>query len=129
MRTGRSFFFFKVIFEAWYADIYPFKDAAFCLNKSWKQHPTKLQMYSYLPPISQIIKVRCTRHAGYCCRSKDKLVSEVLLWTLTHGHTCVDWPAKIYIHQLYADIGCQVKGIFAINITWWSLQGGYLTAF
>ena len=25
------------------------------LNKSWKQHPTKQQLYSYLPPISQTI--------------------------------------------------------------------------
>ena len=23
------------------------------LNKSWKQHPTKQQLYSHLPPISQ----------------------------------------------------------------------------
>ena len=35
------------------------------LNKSWKQHPTKQQLYGHLPPITKTIKVRRTRHAGY----------------------------------------------------------------
>ena len=34
------------------------------------------------------------------CRSKDKLTSDILLWTPTHGHTNVSRPAKTYIHQL-----------------------------
>ena len=34
------------------------------LNKSLKQHFIKEQLYGYLPPISQTIKVRRTRHAG-----------------------------------------------------------------
>ena len=36
------------------------------LNKSWRQHPTKQQLYSHLPPIMKTIKVRQTRHAGHC---------------------------------------------------------------
>ena len=28
------------------------------LDKSWKQHPTKQQLYDHLPPIPQIIQVR-----------------------------------------------------------------------
>ena len=28
------------------------------LNKSWKQHPTKQQLYSHLPPIMKTIQVR-----------------------------------------------------------------------
>ena len=28
------------------------------LNKSWKQNPTKQQLYSYLPPIMKTIKIR-----------------------------------------------------------------------
>ena len=28
------------------------------LNKSWKQHPTKQQFYSHLPPITQIIQIK-----------------------------------------------------------------------
>ena len=51
------------------------------LNKSWRQHPTKHQLCGYLPPITKTIQVRRTRHAGHCWRSRDKLISDVLLWT------------------------------------------------
>ena len=34
------------------------------LNKSWRQHPTRLQLYGHLPPITKTIQVRRTRHAG-----------------------------------------------------------------
>ena len=34
------------------------------LNKSWRQHPTKHQLYGHLPPITKTIKARRTRHAG-----------------------------------------------------------------
>ena len=55
------------------------------LNKSWRQHPTRLQLYGHLPPITKTIQVRRTRHAGHCWRSKDELISDVLLWTPTYG--------------------------------------------
>ena len=55
------------------------------LNKSWRQHPTRHQLYGHLPPIMKTIQVRRTRHAGHCWRSKDELVSDVLLWTPTYG--------------------------------------------
>ena len=51
------------------------------LNKSWWQHPTRHQLYSHLPPITKTIQVRWTRHAGHCWRSRDELISDVLLWT------------------------------------------------
>ena len=54
------------------------------LNKSWRQHPTKEQLYGHLPLIMKIIQVRRTRHAGYCQRSGDKLMSNILLWTPSH---------------------------------------------
>ena len=34
------------------------------LNKSWRQHPTRHQLYGHLPPIMKTIQVRQTRHAG-----------------------------------------------------------------
>ena len=49
------------------------------LNKSWRQHPTKHQLYGHLPPITKIIQVRRTRHAGHCWRSMDELIRDVLL--------------------------------------------------
>ena len=55
------------------------------LNKSWRQHPTKHQLFGHLPPITKTIQVRRTRHAGHCWRSRDELVRDVLLWTRTYG--------------------------------------------
>ena len=55
------------------------------LNKSKRQHPTRHQLYGHLPPITKTIQVRRTRHAGHCWRSRDELISDVLLWTPTYG--------------------------------------------
>ncbi len=33
------------------------------LNKSWRQHPTRHQLYGHLPPITKTIQVRWTRQA------------------------------------------------------------------
>ena len=35
------------------------------LNKSWRQHPTKQQLYGHLPPITNTIKIRRTIHARH----------------------------------------------------------------
>ena len=51
------------------------------LNKSWQQHPTRHQLYGHLLPIAKTIQARRTRHAGHCWRSRDELISDVLLWT------------------------------------------------
>ena len=50
------------------------------LNKSWRQHPTRHQLYGHLPPITKTIQVRRARYAGHSWRSKDELISDVLLW-------------------------------------------------
>ena len=76
------------------------------LNKSWWQHPTKHQLYCQLLPITKIIQVIRTRHAGHCWRSRDKLISDVLLWTPTYGRAKVERPARTYIQQLCEDTGC-----------------------
>ena len=55
------------------------------LNMSWRQHPTRHQLYGHLPPITKTIQVRRTRHAGHCWTSRDELISDVLLWTPTHA--------------------------------------------
>ena len=42
------------------------------LNKSWRQHSTKQQLYGYQQPITKTI------HAGHCCcKSKDKIISDM----------------------------------------------------
>ena len=70
------------------------------LNKSWRQHPTRHQLYGHLPPITNTIQVRRTRHAGHCWRSRDELISNVLQWTLTFGREKVGRPARTYIHTV-----------------------------
>ena len=76
------------------------------LNKSWWQHPTRHQLYGHLPPITKTIQVRRTRHAGHCWRSSDELISDVLLWTPTHGRAKAGRLARTYIQQLCEDTGC-----------------------
>ena len=81
------------------------------LNKSCRQHPTKQQLYSHQPPITKTIKVRRTRHAGHCWRNKDELISDVLLWTTTHGQAKAGRPARTYIQQLCEDTGCSPEDL------------------
>ena len=106
------------------------------LNKSWRQHPTKHQLYGHLPPITKTIQVRRTRHAGHCWRSRDELINDVLKWTPTYGRAKAGRPARTYIQQLCEDTGCSskdlpeamndrekrrewVRGIRACGTTWW----------
>ena len=63
------------------------------LNKSWRQHPTRHQLYSHLPPITKAIQVRRTRHTGHCWRSRDELISDVLQWIPTYGPVKAGRPA------------------------------------
>ena len=87
------------------------------LNKSWRQLPTKHQLYGYLPPITKTIKVKWTRHAGHCRAKAGR-------------------PARTYIQQLCEDTGCspedlpevmndreerleRVRVICADSTTWW----------
>ena len=106
------------------------------LNKSWRQHPTRHQLYGHLPPITKTIQVRRTRHAGHSWRSKDEIISDVLQWTPTYGWAKSGRPARTYIQQLYEDTGCspedlpevmndmetwreRVTDIHAGGMTWW----------
>ena len=76
------------------------------LNKSWRQHPTKQQLSGHLSPITKTIKAWRTGHAVHCWRSKDELISDVLLRTPSHGRAKAGRPARTYIQQLSEDTGC-----------------------
>ena len=106
------------------------------LNKSWQQHPTRHQLYGHLPPITKTIQARRIRHAEHCWRSKDELISYVLLWTLTYGRAKAGRPARTYIQQQCEDTECspedlpeaindrekwreRVRDIRASGTTWW----------
>ena len=81
------------------------------LNKSWRQHPTKHQLYGHLPPITKTIQVRQIRHAGHCCRTRDELISDELLWTPTYGRAKTGRLARAYIQQLCEDTGCSFEDL------------------
>ena len=81
------------------------------LNKSWRQHPTRHQLYDRLPLIMKTIQVRRTRYAGHCWRSRDELISDVLLWTPTCGRTKAGRLARTYIQQLCGDTGCSPEDL------------------
>ena len=81
------------------------------LNKSWRQHPTKHQLYGHLPPITKTIQVRQTRHAGHSWRNKDELISDALQWTTTYGRAKARQPAQTYIQQLWEDMGCSSEDL------------------
>ena len=110
------------------------------------QYPIKQQLYNHLPPISQNIQVKPTKHAVHCWRSKDKLISNVPLWTLTHGRANVGWPAKTYMHQHCANIGWSLEDLLgamydrdgwwgrgsrncAVSSIWWWWQWWYIFSF
>ena len=78
------------------------------LNKSWRQHPTKHQLYGHLPPITKTMQVR---HAGHCWRSRDELISDVLPWAPTYGREKAGRPARTYIQQLCEDTGCSPEDL------------------
>ena len=81
------------------------------LNKSWRQHPTKHQLYGHLHPITKTINVRRTIHAGHCWRSRDELIRDVLLWTPSQGRAIIRRPARTYMQQLCADTGCSLEDL------------------
>ena len=104
------------------------------LNKSWRQHPTKQQLYGHLPPITKSIEIRRTRYARHSWKSRDELISDVLLWTPSHGrakltssnlHTAVlvcnpeDLPEAMDDREGWRD---RVWETCADSATWWWWQ-------
>ena len=78
------------------------------LNKSYRQHFTKQQLYGHLPPILETIKVPRTRHVRYSVRSKDKL-----LCTHSHELISVGYSLNTYIFVLCFNTGCRLENVIA----------------
>ena len=53
------------------------------LNETGRQHLTKQLLYGNQQPITETIKIMRTRHGGHCWRSKDELISDVLVDSFT----------------------------------------------
>ena len=80
-------------------------------TQEWRQHPTKQQLYSLLPPITKTIQVRRTRHTGHCWRSRDELIRDILQWTPSHERAKAGRPDRTYIQQLCVDTGCSLENL------------------
>ena len=85
------------------------------LNKSWRQHPPREQLYSHLHPITKTIQVRRTRHTGHCWRSRDELIRDVLLWT---PHI---WPSK----SRTTSSNIHTAAMWGYGMYTWRPTGGY----
>ena len=83
------------------------------LNKSWRQHPTRHQLYGHLPPITKTIQVRRTRHTGHCRRSRDELIRDVLLWTPTYERAKAERPAWTYSSYV------RIRDVALKTFQWW----------
>ena len=65
---------------------------------------------------------RWTRDAEYFWRNKDKIISDVLLWTPIHGHTSVGWLTKSYMYQIFADNKNSLENLLRVMTNrdrWW----------
>ena len=80
--------------------------------------------------------VYSTAPTNWARRSKDELISDVLLWTYTHRCASIGRPARINLHQLYEELrSClkdlpgamddrdgwkeRIREICAVRATWW----------
>ena len=85
--------------------------AAACCSKKKILEAASPQNGSYMAtnlPISQAIQIKQARHTGHCCRSKDKLISDILWRSSRYGHTSADQQK---LHQLCTDTGCHVEDL------------------
>ena len=91
---------------------------------------TAVWMHNHLLPITKTIQVRRTRHAGLCWRSRDELISDVLLWTPIYGRAKAGRPALTYIQQLCEDKGCSPEDLPEAMNNWekWRERGRSIRA-
>ena len=61
------------------------------LDKSWRQHPTRHQLYGHLPPITKTIQVRRTRHTGHTWPCKSRTTSTNIRSATIWGYRMLSW--------------------------------------
>ena len=64
---------------------------------------TNVELYGDLPKISDVIKYQRTRFSGHCWRSKNEIISKVLLWEPNHGKRISGKPRRTFVDQLADD--------------------------
>ena len=78
---------------------------------SWRQHLKNAQLYGDLPKISDTIREQRTRFSGHCWRSKEEVISNVLLWQPSHGKRSRGRPSRNFIDQLTEDTNLDVEDL------------------
>ena len=84
------------------------------VNESWKQHSMKQHLYGHQTPISKTIQIWQTRYAGPSWKSKDKLISNVLLWTPAQRNASVGQTTRTYIQHLCMDTRCRLEDLLEV---------------
>ena len=94
------------------------------------------KLYGHQTPIFKTIQIRWAIHAEHCWRGKGDLLSDVHLWTFSHGRATVGRPTRTYLQYLCTDTGCsmgdlpraiddrdvwweRVREICASGTSWW----------
>ena len=92
-----------------YTYIYIYINAASNFEQVLEATLTKHPLYGHLPTVTKTIQVRRTKHAWRCWRSRDELISDVLLWTPSYSRAKAERPDRTYIQQLCEDTGCSLE--------------------
>ena len=79
------------------------------LNRSWKDHPTNVELYGHIPPISESLQQQRMRFAGHCWHGEEELARDVLLWKPTHRLQPKGRPKKTYMRVME----------YRASSTWW----------
>ena len=102
-------------------------------NPGWNIPQSNFCTATYLPSFENI-QIRRTGHAGHCWRSKDEHISDVLLWTPSHGQANLGRPDRTYYLCMDTELSLEdlpevmdnrdvwqerVREIRASRTTWW----------
>ena len=89
------------------------------LNKSWKQHSTRQQLYSHLPPIKKTIQVRPTRYVEHSWRNRNKLM------TYSCGPLRIDEQRQDDQQEPTHNTSVPIQDVaLKTNRKWWTIEKG-----
>ena len=92
------------------------------LNVTWEDHVTNVDLYGYLPRLSDIIRQKRMRLAGHCVRHPELTASEMIFWEPTHGKKSRGRPQTTYIDTLKRDSG--LINPLRYEYAWWTGTSG-----
>ena len=79
------------------------------LNISWRDHMSNKDLYGKIPKFTDTIREQRLRISGHCWRSKNEVVSDVLLRLPIHRRRSRGRPAKTFVDQIMEDTSCNYE--------------------